>query len=292
MNKLHSFGSIAMSLVLIFSTSSCSNSVIDNGLVTESPSTEMEVLTNDLRNLNTNYTSADTRMPKWLRWLIFSTVDVAAFVIGELPTAISASSLAWTVTQPNTPQTPNNPTNNSNSGYTVKEISPFSNNAFNQPVIGVAGNQHNEIIKKAALANSNLFKKEPAYIVNTVLDETSKQMGVTYSAEERQYTYNLVSQMINYFDANKSINEYISDLKTLTTDQTKIDALDACGVVLEGLQYVDYSDSTYITKAMEIVKTSKVKPQLKEVIINGISIADGSSKLWNTDSLIVYTNGK
>lgn len=62
----------------------------------------IESVKNELSELNVTYRSnlvPQTRIPKWLRWVIFGAADAAGVVFGGVSGACAASTLAWTVTK-------------------------------------------------------------------------------------------------------------------------------------------------------------------------------------------------
>lgn len=277
MNKNTIFKALLVSFAFGFLSVSCSSNSLEETSDLSKNGTEIETLKNDLRSLNTDYSMSATR--GWFRWLIFGAADVGGFLLGNITGATSASTLAWTVTKNDTPKTPQTP-----SGLIV-ESSDFKNSTQTVKVSGTLGQQHNTIIVNTKNNNPNLFYENPQVIINQIMDETEKETGLTYSAEDRQYTCDLLTNMMKYFDTDKTIDEYIGNLKTLAKNQAQLDGLDACAVILEGLQNVDDNDTTYVARAIDIVKKSNINPDLKKSLLDGISIADGSAKLWNTENI-------
>lgn len=72
---------------------------------------------------------------------------------------------------------------------------------------------------------------------------------------------------------NISVAGYINALVAKTDDNDIKDQLKIVGQVLEGLQYVGDNDTSYITKAREIIMKSKVSKQLQDKLLDAISIA-------------------
>jgi|GEM_PF-2051632 hypothetical protein len=85
-------------------------------------------------------------------------------------------------------------------------------------------------------------------------------------------------------NVNISVQEYTEALTKKTNDVNIQNQLKITGKVLEGLQYVDDNDTTYITKARDIIKSSKVSAVTKDKLMDAISIANASAKLWITPS--------
>ena len=282
--------SLAMAIMMCVANISCSN---DEAAPAPVPAKNggVEELNANLRALNATYSQANTRVPKWLRWLIVGAADVGGYLLGNVSAAASLSTVAWTVTGDE-----KKPGDDESLIGGTQSIPFYANSTTaikwgqqNIPVTGVGTNfgaVHNDIIKTAIMADSTLLRKAPATIVNQVLDAASTQTGDVYSDAERIQIVDLAEKMMDCYNSDMSITQYMSNLKALTADQNKKDALDACAIVLEGLQYVDDNDTAYVAQVTSIVKTSTIKPELKTVILNGVSVADGSANLWNSDILL------
>ena len=87
------------------------------------------------------------------------------------------------------------------------------------------------------------------------------------------------------FDTNSSISENINRLKTLADTQDKKDALEISGMVLDGLQYVEDADTTYIKRIDRTITDSNINPNLKRMVKDGVSLANASALLWNGDAV-------
>ena len=64
-----------------------------------------------------------------------------------------------------------------------------------------------------------------------------------------------------------SVYDYVISLTRKTSDDNIQKQLKITGQVLEGLQYVDDNDTTYITKAREIIENSKSSKEMKEKLL-------------------------
>lgn len=227
-------------------------------------------------------------MPKWLRKLIIAAADVSGCLLSNVAGGAILSGLAWKVTGEKvfessvTVSTPETINPYLYPGVALKPLK--MEKAVFGPVNNV-GVQHNDIINAALASDSLLLTKSTDEIINTVFEAATARTGVSYSKEDRAQMTNLVNEMISCYDPNKSISEYMGSLKSCTKDQTRREALDACSIVLEGMQYVDDSDTLYLAKVKHLVNTSTIKPDLKKMILRGVSVADGSAKLWNTEAL-------
>ncbi len=119
-----------------------------------------------------------------------------------------------------------------------------------------------------------------------VLDEWEKQTGSKMTDSQKENIISFTNTIVNSFDSNKTVEEYYEDLKNQTTDEKQKEALNICGMVLDGLQYVDDNDSSYAETATKIIKNSSIEPSMKATLLDGVSVANASAKLWNTDALV------
>lgn len=119
----------------------------------------------------------------------------------------------------------------------------------------------------------------------TMYSATTSMYPVSLSYQQGPLLGNYTYTIVNSFDINKSVEEYFNDLKMQTSDQKKKDALEICSIVLDGLQCVDDNDTTYVKAATDIIKNSNVSQELKTTLLNGVSVAHASAKLWNTDRI-------
>lgn len=103
---------------------------------------------------------------------------------------------------------------------------------------------------------------------------------------QKENIISFTNTIVNSFDSNKTVEEYYEDLKNQTTDEKQKEALNICGMVLDGLQYVDDNDSSYAETATKIIKNSSIEPSMKATLLDGVSVANASAKLWNTDALV------
>lgn len=306
--------SMAMAIAMCVAATGCGNDEGQNVASMPQVKSEAAVLKDSLLALNTTYLTKIptmdrvTRVPKWLRWLLVGAADVGGFLLsGDVGASASISTVVWTVTGDKLVAS-----GGGSVGANFGNIDPnkgdigglklpgdlvidnfvIPDSAFKRVLVGGAsrnltsdGVTHNTIILEASEDDEYLLAKSPEEIVDEILDEATEQTGVVYSDEARAKVTDLTAKMVGYYDTDMSITEYMNSLKLLTISQDKKDALDACAVVLEGMQYVDDEDTEYLDNVVRIVNNSQLKPELKKVVLNGVSIADGSAKLWITDVL-------
>ena len=266
MKKFFVYG---LCLTLCLSGIGCSSSDVEetNKLSTK----EVQALTelkSDLYAVNAEYAKTNTRgLKKWLRWLIFGAADAAGFVTGGGALAVSASTLAWTVTKEE---------------KGVTQDSTFKNCAevdIDEESIGYA---HNKLSQKIVKAYEESL---PSMSINQLAEIVEKESKVYPAIENKSVDRGTLKQIISAFNADASIQENLNAFKQFTDDSQKQEALDICGIVLEGLQNVSDENTTYIDQVNRLVDAASIRPQTKKMIKGGISVANASAKLWNSSEL-------
>jgi hypothetical protein len=236
----------------------------------------IENVKNELSELNAIYKrDAKTRMPKWLRFLIFGSADAAGAIFGGVSGACAASTLAWTVTKDEV----------SVDTTESKSESAIKSDNLNDIEYGSIGYVHNSVIANTMIENEDIYQKSNEDVLTLVLAELENQTGTKISDSQRADIVSQTTLIINSFDVNKTIEEYYDELIEQTTDTKQKEALEICAIVLDGLQYVDDSDTTYIESVKTIVNNSNLDSELKETLLDGIEVANASAKLWNTEEI-------
>jgi len=239
----------------------------------------IETVKSDLVQLNVSYQSKQTRAPKWLRWLIFGAADVAGAIYGGVGGACSASTLAWTITKPEMS------TKTDYKDNTIQNAPVLKENNLQGISPETAGYTHNAVINSAFTLNEDLDKLNNEDVLSIVFQALENETGTYLSNIEKNDIVEYTNMIVNTFDTNKSIEEYFEDLKSQTIDQQKKEALDVCKLILDGLQYVNDSDTTYVTAATDIILNSNLNIEQKKTLIDGVSVANASAKLWNTGEI-------
>lgn len=241
----------------------------------------IESVKNKLSELNVTYKSnlvPQTRIPKWLRWIIFGAADAAGAVFAGVSGACAASSLAWTVTKAEVSKVETTTTQTD----PASAIKPDNLVDIENGSIGYV---HNVVIASTMVNNSDIYSKSSEDVLDIVLTELGNQTGTVISESQKADIISSTTRIVNSFDANKTVEEYYNELIQQTSDLKQKEALEICSIVLDGLQYVDDNDTSYIENATTIVKNSSLDSELKATLLDGISVANASIKLWNTDEI-------
>lgn len=87
-------------LAIAICLTGCNKESEGSSVLSKEEVTSIENVKNELSALNVSYINnlnPQTRVPRWLRWLIFGATDVAGAIYGGVSGACSASTLAWTL---------------------------------------------------------------------------------------------------------------------------------------------------------------------------------------------------
>lgn len=272
--KKNTFFAVACAFMLLFSTS-CSNDVVETDTPISKNETEaVAQLKSDLVNLNKSYVGngQNTRIPKWLRWIITGVADVVGFVASgcDVGDAVAVSNAVWTYTK----------------SEDKKAVSTAIKDVAQKMPVGSPGLTHNQATLNLFLNNGgSIAGLSVADIVEQSLDETTKLTGRQYYPKERARILSFTQSIIDRFDSNASVEENIEALKPLAEDQTQLETIELCGVLIEGLQYVDDDDTSYVENATKIINESDLSVEGKKMLLGSLSIAEGSAKLWNEAEL-------
>lgn len=263
-----------VSLLLVFASVSCSSET--ESVVAEKSESNQEavsLLKEDIAAINNAYLPQQSskgvrRMPKWLRWIISAAADAGGTLLsGDLSTGISASTLIWNVTKEEKSVATDKNFKTENIGY----IEPNS-----------LGDMHNRITRELY---EKYGDKVDTMSIQTIVERVAEVSHKSISSTEKEKMIRMLTVVKDNFDTNSSISENINRLKTLADTQDKKDALEISGMVLDGLQYVEDADTTYIKRIDRTITDSNINPNLKRMVKDGVSVANASALLWNGDAV-------
>lgn len=262
-----------LSFVLCFSSLSCSSEMQNQASnVSSKDEIGLSKLKEQIVDINNSYTKKNTRMPHWLRWLIFGAADVAGFVLGDVGGATGASTLAWNTTKQEKDLT----------GTGLAPTKPNSDVYIDSTTVGYLHNKY----AKALFADYGdaLDTMSVSSLSNAVCKIISKDSSYRKTVDVNKLK-DVLSGINADFNPNGSISENINRFKSRAVDEQQKSILDLCSSVLDGLQYLDDSDTTYIAKVNKAIEQSNVNPSLKKEINESVSVANASALLWNGDAL-------
>lgn len=174
----------------------------------------IESVKNKLSELNVTYKSnlvPQTRIPKWLRWIIFGAADAAGAVFAGVSGACAASSLAWTVTKAEVSKVETTTTQTD----PASAIKPDNLVDIENGSIGYV---HNVVIASTMVNNSDIYSKSSEDILDIVLTELGNQTGTVISESQKADIISGTTRIVNSFDANKTVEEYYNELIQQTSD--------------------------------------------------------------------------
>ncbi|MBQ8064807.1 MAG: hypothetical protein IJ200_04025 [Prevotella sp.] len=271
-------------LLIMVSLLSCTNETINKEPLDNNKTIAIKEVKSELYVLNASYKgsfSSQKRMPKWLRWLIFAAADAAGGVGGGVGGACAASTLAWNVTKDELKQDTGVQPDTTHHAQAIKS------NSLEGLELGSAGYIHNSVISSVYYEYNDLSGMSTEEIINIVFNELESQTGVEMPASKKLELASYALSIIDSFDASKTVEEFFNDLIEQTANPTQKETLEICGMILDGLQYVDDSDTSYVDTATTIIVNSNLDSELKATLVDVISVANASAKLWNTDGIVI-----
>lgn len=267
-------------------STSCSNEGTEKSVQVKNDSEELVLLKNSLERINTSFeVQPATRMKKWKRWLICALADVGGFIkSGSISDAATASRLAWDITKESKHVTDKSDTKAERLDHSLSDFKPIAlkDTTENRTI----GEVHNNLSIKLAKHFGNSIKEISA---KDMIDYLNKSIQNNDSLRDKYYNTNsspyMVELIAKEFDPNASVKENILKFKKLTSNEVERNLWDICGTVIEGLQNVTDDDTHYIQQVNNTVFDADLNPEIKEKILNCVSIAEYSARLWNTDIL-------
>lgn len=277
--KMKQIVSLVLATVLVFSSLGCSSERDEMFGEKGIKAGAFADLKSDLFKLNKTYENKETsstrfKFKKWFRFLLVAVVDVACYVFEDhkCGTSVGGSSAA------------NNLLTSIENGLTSdKKKTALKETALEGIEYGSTGFIHNQaIINMYEKYGDSLESFSTRELLDASMKEVSEITGCPYVRVSDE-TCALVDNAVAKLDPDKSIAENMCSLKTLTNDALKQEELEICGVILEGLQMVEDSDTTYYSSATLLIEQSELPASEKLVLQESLSIGYASAKLWNTD---------
>lgn len=282
MKKIFALAFVAMLFI------SCSNKETNNAIpVDVTQNTEIAALKNDLLALNNEMfgQQIETRA-KWWKFLLTAIADAGVgLTTGNVGFAISASSLTWTVlkdvhrkVESKADNDPVKSVNDSTFAMSYLEIDDEDND----------GIIHNQVILKLyEKYGEELFALPEETLLQIVAEEVAAITGCLAEEVIPDITA-AKSEMKVYTDAyieSRSVDEYIEYLKIANPE--KSDALDVLKITLDGFQFIDTTvdNGDYASRVIDVIDNSDVEATMKEDLKSSVSIANASTRLWNTDAI-------
>lgn len=282
MKKIFALAFVAMLFI------SCSNKETNNAIpadVTEN--TEIAALKNDLLALNNEMfgQQIETRA-KWWKFLLTAIADAGVgLTTGNVGFAISASSLTWTVlkdvhrkVESKADNDPVKSVNDSTFAMSYLEIDDEDNDGIihNQVILNLYEKYGEELFALPEETLLQIVAEEVAAITGCLAEEVIPDITAAKS-DMKVYT--------DAYIESRSIDEYIEYLKIANPE--KSDALDVLKITLDGFQFIDTTvdNGDYASRVIDVIDNSDVEATMKEDLKSSVSIANASTRLWNTDAI-------
>lgn len=241
----------------------------------------IDVLKEDLLKLNKTYEDNNPqatrfKFKKWFRALVVSVTDAACSIFDK---ASISTSIAGSAAANNLLTSIENSLSKDNKEPDLKP------QAMENLEEGSAGYIHNQAIINLYTKYGDRLKEIPIKkLLSVSMEEVSKITGRPCPAINDE-ACKIIENAVSLLDFEKSVRENIVMLSSLTDDEIEKEELEICGVLLDGLQYVEDNDTTYYINAREIINNSEISPEQKETLHNSLSIAYASAKLWNEPNM-------
>lgn len=152
-----------------------------------------------------------------------------------------------------------------------------------------AGTLHNTVV-------NNLYDKygEDFYEVpDTVLAyRIAKEMSVLTNQDSTiiysmlKDNFEVINECVDYCTKDVSIHDYIVFLKRKFPENSQ--QLTIFESILEGMQKIDpiENNGEYVDRVMRIIDSSDVAEPIKQTLREGLTVANASARLWNTNIII------
>lgn len=270
---------------------SCSTDVTET--IPQVPNEEqaLTALNNDFKVINADYEKqlSQTRMSWFKRALLTVIADVGSYIENNsLGEAVTASVQCWKKHKKKDLDDLSVTTVDKNGksvweDYTLDDFKASAlQDANNFSTIGKA---HNSLSIRISSEISNnpevLSTSEMIECVNSSLTNNDELYNRFYTPTTNP---ELVDQIVNTIDFNKSIRDNVNNCKKLTNDKSKQQIWDICGTVIEGLENVSDEDTQYVKLLNKSVTDSSLSPELQKQLLDCISIAESSARLWNSNN--------
>lgn len=279
--------SIALAIMIAFSSCNKNEEVVTSA--SQAQELAMKELKFDIEQLNKEKFGdaqlSETRIPRWLRWIITVAVDAGVSIASNIGTGISASTLAWTVTKDEV--TPAVTTSSINPpGTSLKYLTPLAPVNGNENDYGYI---HNKVICDLYdLYGEGLFDlsiEELLPLVGHKVAEVTGKPYVTPSFTNEQESIELLENAMNLYKKSETSSQFMNGLKRQYPSIAN--ELDVLQTTLEGYQHIDINTDKgeYAREVIQLVNKANISDYSKQTIVSGVSVANASTRLWNTSSL-------
>jgi len=282
MKKIKSHGLLlCICLLFVFSCNKQQDTQLNSEELAGFESLKSELL--DLNNsLPETNLSVDTKSLKWWHYLIIGAADAAGGFIpgGGVATAISASTLAWTIIDKE-----RHPKEEKTKG-----LSSLTTNSINSKDIALNfvdgdGEVHNEVILSLYYQYGEGLFELPEVTLNSVISKKVTEFtGVKTTITKTQMGQ--IQDVVNAYFSSDTIEEFVDGL-ACTSGQRK-EVKEIINILLDGYSKIDPIEDCgrYSKNVSKAINMSEIPIEAKETLNNFSSVANASSRLWNTQSLI------
>ena len=239
-------------------------------------------LNNEIKQIGQDYVSQNTRMAKWLKWVIFCCADAAGYLIGGTEYSAALSKMVWDMAKEEAKEDKEVDQKKSKEEAVAKMDDFKESNEMAYQDLSPVAVVHNEICRRVTVRQEGDQQPMEVQELADAVEEAS--VYVCPKTARVEIDGSKLEQVANVFDAKAPLETAVNSYKPFIP-QEKLEAWEITGTVIKSLQYVEDNDCNYSKKVMGAVENAKIPAETKTLIKNSVSIAIASSNLWNSEKL-------
>ncbi|GAA3002444.1 hypothetical protein [Prevotella corporis] len=289
--------------IVAFICSSCSNELEEKSNLAENDSKELILLKENLSNFNKDYSLLNfdnglrynrAKKYSWFKRVLLTAVaDVGAYLAdGKVSDAVTASTLTWNILKERNAEI-------EKANKDVEADKQASACVFkDSPSVYLEkretiGDIHNFLSVKLIQEFGDTISEVPSEKLIKSIYKDIKDFNLAVNEDiDIQNSIKNIDKILNAFNPDLSVSENFNNLKNITTDRVTKEMFDVCSIVVEGLENIPDTDTTYIKKVNATIEDSNLSDEIKENLLKSVSIANSSALLWNTDALLKTRNNE
>ena len=258
--------------------------------VVETPSeniNELDALKLELLELNSTLPPSKDVITKapWWKYLLVGVADAVGGFIpgGSVSTAISASSLAWTILKEEKKSSESSTGSSTSTPAGNPSLNPIESALVN---VGGDGEVHNKVIVNIfEKYGEEMFSLPENELNNEISKEVSLQTGeplevVKITPQQSVTIHNVVDAYVT----SATVDEFMCKVSPTLANPELSEVVE---VILSGYERVDIStdNGTYEAAVNKTIEKSKISTTSKDCLKSVSSVANASTRLWNVNSL-------
>lgn len=254
--------------------------------VVETPSeniNEVDALKLELLELNSTLPPSKDVITKapWWKYLLVGVADAVGGFIpgGSVSTAISASTLAWTIMK----EEKKSSESSTGSPAEIQSLNPVESALVN---VGGDGEVHNKVIvnifEKYGEEMFSLPENELNYEISKEVSlQTGEPLEAVKITPQQSVT---IHNVVDAYVTSATVDEFMCKVSPTLANPELSEVVE---VILSGYERVDIStdNGTYEAAVNKTIEKSKISTTPKDCLKSVSSVANASTRLWNVNSL-------